>query len=108
MNFQQNLSRSKEVLGAYLRQGAKELANAFYGGGTIAQHPELGMAFTKTPGEITAGMRGEQSPGLSRDDPAPSPSMLDRYTQPMPEQEAAAPDRESHTIEKEAPEIERD
>jgi|GEM_PF-1714620 len=118
MNLQQNLSRSREVLGAYLRQGAKELANAFYGSGTVAQHPELGMAFTKTPGEITAGMRGERSPGLVRDDPAPSPSVLDKYTQPAPEQEVTAPELDSHspqqgspqqqTPQQEAPEIERD
>ena len=106
MNPRENLSRSKEVLGAYLRMGAKELGNAFYDGGSVAQHAELGMAFTKTPGEITAGMRGESVAAPSYDDT--SPSMLDRYTQPAPEQENATPERDSHTIEQEAPEIDRE
>ncbi len=106
MNLRENLSRSKEVIGAYLRQGAKELANAFYGGGTVSQHAELGMAFTKTPGEITAGMRGEQPRETSRDSDVLS--MLDKYTQPAPEQEVTAPDRDSLTVQQEAPEIERD
>lgn len=106
MNLQENLSRSKEVLGAYFRQGAKELGNAFYGGGSVAQHSELGMAFTKTPGEITAGMRGESGASPSYDDT--SPSMLDRYTQTAPEQESTAPERDSHTIEQEATEIDRE
>lgn len=106
MNLRENLSRSKEVLGAYFRQGAKELGNAFYDGGSVAQHAELGMAFTKTPGEITAGMRGEHAAAPSYDDT--SRSMLDRYTQPAPEQEVAASERDSHTIEQQTMEIDRE
>ena len=94
------------MLGAYFRQGAKELGNAFYDGGSVAQHAELGMAFTKTPGEIAAGMRGESVATPSYDDT--SPSMLDRYTQPAAGQENTVPERDSNTIEQEAPEIDRE
>ena len=106
MNLKENLSRSKEVLGAYFRQGAKELAGAFYGAGTVAQHPEYGMAFSKTPGQVADGLRGVEHSGMSRDDTAPS--MLDRYTQPAPEQEATAPEYDSPTIEQDIPELDRD
>ncbi|MCC7390153.1 MAG: hypothetical protein IT431_15450 [Phycisphaerales bacterium] len=105
MNMKQNFSRSMEVLGAYFRQGVKELASVLYDQGSAAQHAEYGMAFTRTPGEIADGLRGVQRDGAERDtDP---PSVLDRYTQPSPAQEVG-PDRGGQDREHEAPEMERD
>ena len=70
MNLKENMLRSKEVLAAYFRQGAHELGAAFYPSGTAAQHPEYGMAFTRTPGEIADGMRGRETD--ARDNVEPS------------------------------------
>lgn len=102
MNLRQNLSRSKEVLGAYLRQGAHELASIFYGPGTAAQHPEYGMAWQRTPGEIADGMRGKVVSDGGRDEPGSSAieshlRALERDDRPR-EQERERPE----------PEIERD
>lgn len=79
MNFKENLRRSKEVLAAYLRQGAHELGAALFGPGTAAQHPEYGMIATKTPGEIAEGMRASPP---ARDDASPG---LGRHLRPQPE-----------------------
>ena len=51
MNAKENLSRSKEVLGAYWRQGLHELGSVFYGPGSAAQHPQTAivMAFVRAP-----------------------------------------------------------
>lgn len=60
MNLRENLRRSREVLGAYLRQGFHELGAALYGQGTAAQHPEYGMLHTKLPSEIAADQRPDK------------------------------------------------
>jgi hypothetical protein len=83
MNFRENMSRSLEVLSAYWRQGLRELGAALYQAGTAAQHPEYGMAGTKTPGEVADGVRAKEHRSTSRDDgPAPGqtvqPSVLKR------------------------------
>lgn len=72
MNLRENLRRSKEVLGAYWRQGLHELGSVFYGHGTAAQHPEYGMIATKPPGLVTEGLRREHSHAPSREDAAAS------------------------------------
>lgn len=72
MNIDENISRSKEVLGAYWRQGLHELGSAFFGPGTVAQHPEYGMIGTRPPGLVTEGLRPDQEHVTSRDDDAPS------------------------------------
>lgn len=72
MNFRENMSRSKEVLGAYFRQGLHELGSALYGPGTAAQHPEYGMLGTKPPSMVVEGLKGEHDAVPSRDDAAPS------------------------------------
>lgn len=74
MNWRENLSRSREVLGAYFRQGLKELGSVFYGYGTAAQPAEYGMIATKTPGEVADGLRGTVRP--SEREQADSPSLL--------------------------------
>lgn len=74
MNLRQNWSRSKGVLGAYFRQGLKELGSVFYGHGTAAQPAEYGMIATKLPSEIADGFRGAARP--SQRDQADSPSIL--------------------------------
>jgi hypothetical protein len=72
MNLRENWSRSREVLGAYFRQGLHELGAALYGPGTAAQHPEYGMIGTKPPSMVVEGLRGERDAAPSRDDAAPS------------------------------------
>lgn len=101
MNLRENLSRSKEVLGAYLRQGLHELGSIFYGPGTAAQHPEYGMIGTKTPGQVADGLRGTSDRGSGRDEPAPSP--LDSYLRDAKErsEQTREPERESREMERE-------
>ncbi|MEZ6212033.1 MAG: hypothetical protein R3B46_12405 [Phycisphaerales bacterium] len=65
MNPQENLSRSKEVLDAYFRQGLHELGAALYPGGTAAQHPEYGMIGTKPPSMVVEGLKGETDPAAA-------------------------------------------
>ena len=101
MNWRENMSRSKEVLGAYLRQGAHELAAMLYGPGTAAQHPELGMLATRTPSQIADGLRGGRDATVSRDDTAPS--ILDQHLQQA--KDRTAPEREP---EREDRQMERD
>jgi len=101
MNWQENLSRSKEVLAGYFRQGLHELGAVFYGPGTAAQHPEFGLIGTRTPGEVTAGMRGTQDRSSGRDEPAPS--TLDSYLR-----EAKERGEQTREPEREAREMERD
>lgn len=72
MNMKENLSRSKEVLSAYLRQGLHELGSVFYGPGTAAQHPEYGMLGTRPPGLVTDGLRPNKENSMAKDDCAPS------------------------------------
>lgn len=91
MNTRENLSRSREVLDAYWRQGLRELGAAFYGPGTIAQHPEYGMPGTRPPGLVSAGLNPETDPSLSKDDHAPS--VLDeRLRQAEVSQESREPE----------------
>ncbi|HEX2839348.1 MAG TPA: hypothetical protein VHN77_14620 [Phycisphaerales bacterium] len=79
MNLKQNWSRTKEVLGAYFRQGMHELGSAFYGPGTAAQPAEYGMIGTRTPGEVADGLRGKETPSPVQNGPAPS--IMDGYVQ---------------------------
>ena len=79
MNPRENVSRSKEVLGAYFRQGLHELGAAFYGGGTAAQHSEYGMIGTRTPGQVADGLRAaghEVFLPQAEEPPAPTPTAL--------------------------------
>lgn len=98
MSWKENLSRSKEVLGAYLRQGAHELGFVFYGPGTAAQHPEYGMIATKPPSMVVDGLRGSEERQPAKDDPAPA--LLQRYMEhgkdrdPTPEPERDQPELE--------------
>ena len=107
MTPKENLSRSKEVLGAAFRQGLHELGAAFYGPGTVAQHPEYGMVGTKTPGEVAAGMRGEPEARTPGDAPSPSATQLPSATLSPSEKspEPREPDREITPPE---PDLERD
>lgn len=72
MNFRENVSRSREVLSAYFRQGLHELGSVFYGPGTAAQHPEYGMLGTRPPGLVTDGLRPDKEHSQGKDDAAPS------------------------------------
>ena len=85
MTPRENYLRSKEVLSAHLRQGAHELGAALFPSGTAAQHPEYGMAFTRTPGEIADGIRGRE--GSAEDNVAPSQlqAHLDQIEREAPE-----------------------
>tara|TARA_R110002111_G_scaffold137620_1_gene203393 strand:+ start:305 stop:604 length:300 start_codon:yes stop_codon:yes gene_type:complete len=65
MNFRENMSRSKEVLGAYFRQGLRELGSVFAEPGSAAQHPEYGMISTKLPSELADDMKPENEPSTS-------------------------------------------
>lgn len=101
MDLQQNLSRSKEVLGAYLRQGAHEIGAALYGPGTIAQHPEYGMLGTKPPSMVVDGLKGEPGMEPARDDLGPSG--LEAHLETGKSREEP-----SHEHERNAPEPERE
>ena len=100
MNPQENLSRSKEVLDAYFRQGLHELGAALYPGGTAAQHPEYGMIGTKPPSMVVEGLKGETDPAARRDDI--EPSQLQAHIEQAQEREAPEPDISPE------PEIDRD
>lgn len=100
MDLRENLSRSKEVLGAYFRQGLHELGAAFYGPGTAAQHPEYGMAGTKPPSMVVDGLRGNVDATPSRDDATPSAleaHLKDAKERSVPERE---PERDSRDLER--------
>lgn len=99
MNMRENWRRSKEVLGAYLRHGAHEIGSVFYGRESAAQHPEYGMAWTKTPGEVADGMRGRDGHNPEQGDAGRS--VLDSYLQQEPA-------REDHERQRELPERERE
>lgn len=101
MNLRENLSRSKEVLAGYFRQGLHELGSIFYGPGTAAQHPEYGMIGTRTPAEVTAGMRGTPDRSIGQDGPAPS--TLDSYLRDAKERSELTrePERETREVERE-------
>ena len=99
MDFRENMSRSKEVLGAYFRQGLHELGSAFYGPGTAAQHPEYGMIGTKPPSMVVEGLKGEHDPQARRDDI--EPSQLDQHMQRAQERETPEPERDEQALERE-------
>ncbi len=101
MDLRENLSRSKEVLGAYFRQGLHELGSAFYGPGTVAQHPEYGMVGTKPPSMVVEGLKGEAVPEASRNDVAPS--QLDSHLAKVQEQSLPEPEalRDTRDMERE-------
>ncbi len=105
MNLKENMSRSKEVLGAYFRQGLHELGNVFYGSGTAAQHAEYGMLGTRTPGEVADGVRGIERTQMSTGHNDPGQSQLDAHIQDAEQQLEAAPEPEP---ERDDREIERD
>ena len=98
MNPRENMLRSKEVLGAYFRQGAHELGAALFPPGTASTHPEYGMAFTRTPGEIADGMRGRETD--ARDNV--EPSQLQQHLEQAQQRDHPEPE-----VSRE-PEIERD
>jgi hypothetical protein len=98
MNAKENLSRSLEVLGAYWRQGLHELGSVFYGPGTSAQHPEIGMLGTRPQSMIADGLRADGERTTSKDDPAPS--ILEERLQQV--------EREHDSREPEPPQQERD
>lgn len=98
MNPRENMLRSKEVLSAYVRQGAHELAAALYPSGTAAQHPEYGMAFTRTPGEIADGMRGRETDTKDNVEPSQLQAHLERAQERNGPEPEIAPE----------PEIDRD
>lgn len=91
MNLRENLSRSREVLAGYWRQGLHELGSVFYGPGTAAQHPEYGMIGTKPPGLVSAGLEPDKDTSGSKDDPAPS-IVGERVNQAEREHEAREPE----------------
>lgn len=101
MTFEENMSRSKEVLGAYFRHGLHELGSVFYGHGTAAQHPEYGMMGTRLPSQIAEGMSGEPNP--SADKEIAPPSGLDAYLKQAEERSEAArePERDDRDHERE-------
>lgn len=98
MNFRENMSRSREVLGAYARQGLHELGSVFYGPGTAAQHAEYGMIGTRTPGQVADGLRADQETTPAKDNI--EPSQLDQYMQRAQEHEAPEPERDEPSIER--------
>lgn len=100
MNLRENLSRSKEVLAGYFRQGLHELGSIFYGPGTAAQHPEYGMIGTRTPSEVSDGMRG--TPNRSDGREGPAPSTLDSYLRDAKErsEQTREPEREAREVER--------
>lgn len=97
MTFKENMSRSREVLAAYWRQGLHELGSVFYGPGTAAQHPEFGMIGSKPPGLITEGLRPDKEHAPAKDD---APSILNERLKEA--------ERTQDTREPEPPEMERD
>lgn len=101
MDLRENLSRSKEVLGAYFRQGLHELGSAFYGPGTSAQHAEYGMLGTKPPSMVVEGLKGTGAPEVSRDDTAPS--QLESHLAKEQEQRLSEPEpqRDTRDLERE-------
>lgn len=101
MNWRENMSRSKEVLGAHLRQGAHELGAVLYPPGTAAQPPEYGLAFTKPASLVVDGLRPDKDAAPAKDEPAPS--VLDSYLQNSQEHES-----HSHELERDDPAMERD
>lgn len=101
MNLRENLSRSREVLAAYWRQGMHELGSVFWGPGTAAQHPEFGMIATRPPALITEGLRPDKEYAASKDDT--SPSILEERLQQAEQQRDA-----ERGYELEPPEPERD
>lgn len=101
MDWRENMNRSKEVLGAYFRQGLRELGAALHGPGTAAQPPEYGMISTKLPGEILQDLRADAGEPKAPDGET-GRSVLDSYLQdararaPEPEPEREAPEPERH------------
>lgn len=101
MDLRENLSRSKEVLGAYFRQGLHELGAAFYGPGTAAQHPEYGMLATKPPSMVVDGLRGNVDAAPSREDvaqPTLEALVKEAKERSVPEKE---PERDTRELERE-------
>ncbi|MGH7242385.1 MAG: hypothetical protein ACREJD_03085 [Phycisphaerales bacterium] len=99
MNLRENWSRSKEVIGAYLRQGLHELGSVFYGPGTAAQPAEYGLLGTRTPGQVHEGIRAKPVPADRQD--AQPPSLIDERLESLKERVSEKePEREMHEPER--------
>lgn len=100
MNWKENMSRSKEVLGAYFRHGLHELGSVFYGHGTATQHAEYGMIGTRLPSQIAEGMSAEVNSDAEKNTPAPS--ALESHVKHAKEQSEAArePERDEREPER--------
>lgn len=81
-----SIARSREVLGAYFRQGLHELGAALYGPGTVAQHAEYGLVGTRTPGQVADGLRGREDAKQSQE--VASPSVLQQHVDQARERRA--------------------
>lgn len=57
----QNNARSMEVMGAYFRQGLRELGDALSHQGDATVHGEYGTLATKPPSMVADGLRGRSS-----------------------------------------------
>ncbi len=101
MNVRENMSRSKEVLGAYFRQGLHELGSALYGPGTAAQPPEYGMLGTKPPSMVVEGLKGEHDAVPARNDAAPS--QLEAHLEQAKDraEPPREPERDDRTVDRE-------
>ncbi|MGE3424790.1 MAG: hypothetical protein AB7N24_22295 [Dehalococcoidia bacterium] len=78
---QQNNARSMEVLGAYWRQGLRELGEALSHQGDSMVHGEYGTLATKPPSMVADGLRGRGSVygkddvDVNRETPGPEPEV---------------------------------
>lgn len=80
-------------LGAWMRQGLRELRAALYPESNVAQQTEYGMYGTKTPGEIAADRRSDVR------DLSDGPSLEDRIQQMGPSRDD--PERDNRDLDKE-------
>ena len=92
MNLRENNSRSKEVLGAYWRQGLSELGAAITERGSVAQPTSYGMIGTRLPSDIHAGLHGKEAGVPDKG------ASLDAYVNQAKQDVAASrePDQERH------------
>jgi hypothetical protein len=101
-----SIRETKEMFTAMWRQGLHELGRALYGADSVAQPPEYGMPWTKTPGQVSKGMEMVQDlsavtptrQATAVREPNPTDAYLARPSSQVQEQ----------TREAERPAIERD
>jgi hypothetical protein len=98
MNFRENMSRSKEVLGAYFRQGLRELGSALIENGSAATHPEYGMISTKLPSELADDMKPNNEPSPSNQ--GSLRSNLDAHIQDARDAQPYEPQRDDRDMER--------